>query len=152
MTRTQSLSPLETDLLNRYQRDLPLQPRPYAAMAEALGISEDEVLAMLADLQHRGILGRIGATLRPNSAGASTLAALAVPPDRLDAVAGHVSACPGVNHNYAREHEFNLWFVLTAADQTELDRALADIQATTGLPPIKLPLEAEYHIDLGFPL
>ena len=141
MTLTQQ----ETDLLNCYQRNFPLQPRPYAAMAEAMDMSEAAVLDMLAGLRDRGILGRVGATLRPNSAGASTLAALAVPPARLEAVAA-------VNHNYAREHEFNLWFVLTAADDAALDQALAEIEAATDLCPIKLPLEAEYHIDLGFPL
>ena len=150
--QTHSLSRQETDLLNRYQRDFPLQPRPYAAMAEALAMSEDDLLAMLTDLQDRGILGRVGATIRPNSAGASTLAALAVPPAQLDKVADLVSGMAAVNHNYAREHTFNLWFVLTAADDGALDRALADIEAATGLAPIKLPLEAEYHIDLGFPL
>jgi siroheme decarboxylase len=148
MTLTQQ----ETDLLNCYQRNFPLQPRPYAAMAEAMDMSEAAVLDMLAGLRDRGILGRVGATLRPNSAGASTLAALAVPPARLEAVAGQVSAMAAVNHNYAREHEFNLWFVLTAADDAALDQALAEIEAATDLCPIKLPLEAEYHIDLGFPL
>ncbi|NQV58859.1 MAG: Lrp/AsnC family transcriptional regulator [Alphaproteobacteria bacterium] len=152
MARPQSLSRQETDLLNRYQRDFPLQPRPYAAMAEAMAMAEDDVLTMLADLQGRGVLGRVGATVQPNSAGASTLAALAVPPARLEAVADQVSAFDEVNHNYAREHEYNLWFVLTAADDAALDRALAKIEASTGLSPIKLPLEAEYHIDLGFPL
>lgn len=152
MVPAQSLSRQETDLLNRYQRDFPLEPRPFAAMAKAMAMNEDDMLAMLADLQDRGVLGRVGATVRPNRAGASTLAALAVPPARLDSVAGQVSAMAAVNHNYAREHEYNLWFVLTAADNAELDRVLTEIRVATGLLPIKLPLEAEYHIDLGFPL
>ena len=152
MAASEILTQRETDLLNSFQRDFPLVPRPYAAIAESMGLGEDELLAMLKDLQARGILGRVGATVRPNSAGASTLAALAVPAEELDAVAGIVSAMPAVNHNYAREHAFNLWFVLTAADRTGIDQALAEIQAATGLSPIDLPLEAEYHIDLGFPL
>ncbi len=152
MAPSQTLSRQERELLNRYQRDFPLQPRPYAAIAEALGMREDDVLTLLAGLRDRGVLGRVGAAVRPNSAGASTLAALAVPATQLHAVAGQVSAMAAVNHNYAREHEYNLWFVLTAANDAELDRTLADIKAATGLSPIKLPLEAEYHIDLGFPL
>ncbi|MDP6692669.1 MAG: Lrp/AsnC family transcriptional regulator [Alphaproteobacteria bacterium] len=152
MASVQALTERERELLNRYQRDFPLEPRPYAAMAEGLDMSEDDLLDMLRDLAERGILGRVGATVRPNSAGASTLAALAVPPARLDAVAAQVSALSAVNHNYAREHDFNLWFVVTAGDDAGIDRALAEIEAATGLSPIKLPLEAEYHIDLGFTL
>ncbi|MBT3370949.1 MAG: Lrp/AsnC family transcriptional regulator [Rhodospirillaceae bacterium] len=152
MPAVQAITEQERALLNSYQRDFPLQARPYAAMADALGMDEDALLAMLRGLQERGILGRVGVTVRPNSAGASTLAALAVPPARLDAVADQVSALKSVNHNYAREHDFNLWFVLTAADDAGLDQALAEIASTTGLTPIKLPLDAEYHIDLGFTL
>jgi DNA-binding Lrp family transcriptional regulator len=152
MPPVQTITEQERRLLNSYQRDFPLEPRPYAAMAAAMAMDEDALLAMLRDLKDRGILGRVGVTVRPNSAGASTLAALAVPPARLDAVAGQVSALTAVNHNYAREHDFNLWFVLTAADDVGLDQALAEIESATGLTPIKLPLDAEYHIDLGFTL
>ena len=147
-----TLSVQERDLINRYQRNFPLQPRPYAEMGEAIGLREDQVLQMLADLSDRGILGRVGATVRPNSAGTSTRAALAVPAEHLDAVAEQISAMAAVNHNYAREHEYNLWFVLSAADEVGIDLALQEIASETGLNPLKLPLEAEYHIDLGFPV
>jgi DNA-binding Lrp family transcriptional regulator len=63
-----------------------------------------------------------------------------------------VSARPEVNHNYQREHRYNLWFVATAADQALLDRALREIERETGCAVIALPLEQEYHIDLGFDL
>ena len=63
-----------------------------------------------------GRISRIGAVLRPGCFGASTLVAMAVPAARLAEVAGLVNAFPGVNHNYQREHAYNLWFVLTAGD------------------------------------
>jgi len=88
----------------------------------------------------------------PRRVGASTLAALAAPADRLGEIAGLVSAHAEVNHNYQREHRYNLWFVATAADQALLDRALREIERETGCAVIALPLEQEYHIDLGFDL
>ena len=75
-----------------------------------------------------------------------------VPAERLEAVAAVVSAFPGVNHNYEREHLLNLWFVATAADDAALDAMLARITRLTGIAVLKLPLLEEYHIDLGFPL
>ena len=42
---------------------------------------------------------------------------MAVPPARLEAVAARVSAEPAVNHNYEREHDLNLWFVVAAPDR-----------------------------------
>jgi hypothetical protein len=84
--------------------------------------------------------------------GASTLAAMAVPPGRLAAVAAMVNTFAEVNHNYEREHRFNLWFVITAPDQASLERVLDEIRRRAGLPVLNLPMLAEYHIDLGFQL
>lgn len=149
---TEGLSALDLALLDRWQRDFPLVPRPFATLAEALDLDEDLVIARTRDLKARGLVSRVGAVVRPNTAGASTLAALAVPPARLEAVARRVNAEPGVNHNYEREHEINLWFVATALDRAALNATLARIAADTGLEVLDLPLERAYHIDLGFPL
>lgn len=143
---------LEFRLLNEFQRNFPLSDRPFAEVAQRLCSDEATVLATVQRLQQEGAISRIGAVFAPRSIGASTLAALAVPPARLDEVAAQVSAHAGVNHNYEREHRYNLWFVATAADEAALAVLLDDIQDQTGLPPITLPLVEEFHIDLGFDL
>lgn len=145
-----SAGDLARRIVDGYQQDFPLEPRPFAAMAEALGVAEAEVIAALEGLAGQGALSRIGAIVPPNRVGASTLAAMAVPPDRLEAVADLVSRHEAVNHNYEREHAFNLWFVVTAPDRTAVEAALREINAATGLAVLDLPLEEAYHIDLGF--
>lgn len=143
---------LEFRLLNEFQRDFPLVSAPFAEIASRLGSDEATVLDRLRCLQQEGAISRVGAVFAPRAVGASTLAALAVPRERLDEVAALVSDCPGVNHNYEREHAYNLWFVATAADEEALAALLTDIRERTGLPPITLPLLEEFHIDLGFDL
>jgi DNA-binding Lrp family transcriptional regulator len=147
-----SVSPLDLRLLDRWQRDFPLTPRPFAEIAAASGLGEEALIARLAALQRRGAISRVGAVVRPNTVGASTLAAMAVPPTDLDEVAARVSAEPAVNHNYEREHRLNLWFVVTAPDRTGVEEVLARIEADTGIVVLDLPLERAYHIDLGFRL
>ncbi len=147
----QPLTPIEAELIARWQRGLPLVERPYAAMSGGTA-SEAEVIEALRALSRKGVLSRVGATLRPNTVGASLLAAMRVPAARLEDVAALVNAEPGVNHNYEREHDFNLWFVVTGRDRAALDAALARIRIATGLGVLELPLEKGYHIDLGFPL
>ncbi|WP_134725513.1 Lrp/AsnC family transcriptional regulator [Paracoccus luteus] len=149
-----ALSPAcpDTRLLDGFQRDLPLVPRPFAAMGAALDLTESEVIARLAAAQADGRITRVGATCRPNTAGASTLAALAIPEARIDEVAAIVGAEPGVNHSYLREDDWNLWFVATAPDPAALDASLARIGADTGLRVLSLPLLRPFNIDLGFPL
>ena len=146
------LSELDRQLLDRFQHDFPLEPRPFAAIARQLGVDEARVLERLAFLKRFGALSRVGAVLRPNRIGASTLAAFAVPPERLEAVAAQVSARAEVNHNYEREHAYNLWFVVTAADRAGVERVLDELALETGLEPLDLPMLEDYFNDLGFSL
>ena len=143
---------LERRLLDRYQRGFPLVPRPYAEVAAHLGEREGEVIAALEKLDREGAITRLGAVIRPGAVGAGTLAAMAVPEERLDAVADLVNGYDEVNHNYERENRLNLWFVVTAADRAHLEEVLADIERRSGLDVLDLPMEKEYHLDLGFAL
>ena len=142
----------ELSLLNQFQRDFPLVARPFAAMAERLGCAEARVLDTLRALEGRGAVSRVGGVVAPRRIGASTLAALSVPSGRLAEVAERVSAFSEVNHNYEREHAFNLWFVLAAGDSDRLAATLSRIRRETDCPVISLPLQEEFHIDLGFDL
>ena len=143
---------IDRAMLNDYQRDFPVTQRPFAHLARRLEIGEDEVLIRLKRLSKAGYIARIGAAVRPNTVGAAPLAALAVDPDRLEEVAATVSAMPGVNHNYARDHRLNLWFVVTEPDREKVAETLAAVARATGLTPLSFPLTTGYHIDLGFPL
>ncbi len=146
------LDPLDHRLLDEFQRDFPLVPQPFAQVAQSLALTEAEVIARLARLQANGTVARVGGTVRPNTAGASTLAALAVPDDQIETVAALVGAEPGVNHSYLREDAWNLWFVATAPDAVALDACLHRISARSGLQVLTLPLLRAFNIDLGFRL
>jgi DNA-binding Lrp family transcriptional regulator len=139
-------------LVNAWQRGFPLVPRPFAAIARASGLDESETIARFAQLKARGLIDRIAPVFRPHTVGASMLAAMAVPPARLPAVARQVSAHAGVNHNYERENRINLWFVATAPTDAALRWTLSCIEHETGLAVLRLPLAEEFHIDLGFDL
>ncbi len=147
-----SLESLDARLLNEFQRGFPLVHEPYAAIARRLAVDEAWVRATLARAVEGGRVSRVGAVFRPGAIGVSTLAALAVPERDLTRVAACVSARPEVNHNYEREHRFNLWFVAAAADRPALDTVLDAIARDVGQVPIALPLVADYWIDLGFDL
>jgi hypothetical protein len=84
--------------------------------------------------------------------GAVTLAALAVPQARFDAVAALVNAHPEVAHNYQRDHALNMWFVVAAEQPERIAAVLAEIERETGLPVRNFPKEAEYYIGLRLAL
>ena len=144
------LTELDRRLLNDFQQDFPLSPTPYADIARDLGVTEAEVLARLEALKNAGAVSRVGAVVRPNTVGVSTLAAMAVPPEQLESVAALVNGYTEVNHNYEREHRLNLWFVATAPDTERLQSTLDEIATRTGYEVLSFPLVEDYHIDLGF--
>jgi DNA-binding Lrp family transcriptional regulator len=146
------LDKIDQRLLNEFQDGFPLTPRPYAKIASGLGVSEREVIGRLDALYKAGTISRIGAVVKPHSLGWSTLAAIAVPEDRLETVAELVSGLAEVNHNYQREHRLNLWFVVAGRDKAHVARVLHDIEDRTDLAVIDLPMEESYRLALGFDL
>lgn len=143
---------LEKRLLNDFQKDFPLHPRPFAIVAERLGVDEDTVLDLLRELQARGVISRIGAVVEPHRAGYSTLAAMRVPAEMLEPVGVFVASHPEVNHCYEREHGLNLWFVVAAPSRRRVAQVISDIEYRTGLAVLDLPLVEAFRLDLGFPL
>lgn len=146
------LSTLQKQLLDNYQHSFPLSPTPYRDIAVALGVTENDVLTALKEMTETDIVSRIGSIIPPNQIGVSTLAAMSVPKERLHEIAEIISAYPEVNHNYEREHRYNLWFVIIAANNTRLQKIIADIENKTELNIMALPLLENFFIDLGFRL
>ncbi len=144
------LSELEKRLVDGFQHDFPLHPRPFAIIAERLGTDERTVIEALEGLREAGVLGRIGAVVEPHRAGYSTLAAMQVPAPLLPQIANFVSGYPEVTHNYEREHRLNLWFVIAGPSRARVAAVVADIEYRTGLAVLDLPLEEAFHLDLGF--
>jgi siroheme decarboxylase len=139
-------------LLNDWQRDFPLVAAPFAAIAGHCASDESAVIAHYQTLLRNGAISRIGGVWGTGAGGAALLCAFAVPAQRLDAVAAVVSAHPGVNHNYEREHRFNLWFVITGRDAGAVARSVDELEAQSGCRALRLRMQRAYRIDLGFDL
>ena len=142
--------PIDRQLLDNWQRGFPIVSRPFAQLAEALHIDENDVLERLTRMRKSGRITRVGATCAPNTVSASTLAAVAAPSERIDSVAEIIGSEPGVNHSYEREDHWNLWFVVTGPDRDYVNAALKRIEDRTGLQVMDLRLVRPFNIDLGF--
>jgi DNA-binding Lrp family transcriptional regulator len=147
MRPTVDLDPLDRRILNALQDGLRLVPEPFAVVAAGLGIDADELIARLGRLKDAGAITRFGPFFDAEAlGGAFCLCAMAVLPERFEAVAAQVNAHPEVAHNYARDHAFNMWFVL-ATETPEAIAATADaIAAETGLEVLRLPKLQEFFI------
>ena len=137
---------LDRAIVNHLQGGFPLGERPFAEAAAALGMTESGLLDRLRDLLERGVLTRFGPLYDAEKLGGRfSLCAMSVPARDFERVAALVNAHPEVAHNYEREHRFNLWFVVAAAEVMPL---LEAIERETGYPVMDLPREAEYFIGM----
>lgn len=140
-------------IVNALQGGFPVCDRPFRAAAEKIGLAEDELIARIETMCADGRLSRFGPLFDAEKlGGAATLAALAVPGDRFDAVAATVNAHPEVAHNYARDHALNMWFVVSAERPERIAEVIAAIELGTGLEVIVLPKEREYFVGLRLEL
>ncbi len=94
------LSAVDRKIIAKMQGDFPVCERPYAEVAEQLGIAEDELLQRLEGLLADKVLTRFGPMFQvERMGGAFVLAALAVPEARYEEVTALVNALPQVAHN-----------------------------------------------------
>lgn len=146
------LTESDIGLLNRLQSGFPVCHDPFVQLAKELNCGSNEIIDRLKQLQTSAVIRRFGAVLNHKKAGASTLAALKVPLEKIDEVAELVNSFKEVNHNYLRDHRYNLWFVVTAKTQERVDEVLAELKQTSACDLLNLPMVKSHHINLAFDL
>jgi len=140
----------DSAIVNCLQGGFPLVERPFALVAAELGLAEEDLIARVRELLEARVLTRFGPMYQvERMGGAFSLAAMRVPPADFDRVAEIVNALPEVAHNYEREHEYNMWFVLATEQPEGIARAIARIERETGLPVLNFPKLREYFVEFA---
>jgi radical SAM protein with 4Fe4S-binding SPASM domain len=146
------LDELDRRLLEIVQEEFPLTARPFLALGEALGTSEEEAMERAKRLQDWGIIRRIGPILDMRRLGCSgVLVALPVSDDRTEEVAEVVNSYQEISHNYLRpnETEFNMWFTISASEE-RIEEILSEMKEKTGLHQLVLPTKRIFKIGVRF--
>ncbi|MCW8884101.1 MAG: Lrp/AsnC family transcriptional regulator [Motiliproteus sp.] len=146
-----TLDTIDRQLINDYQSGFPLDPNPYQLVGDKLGISEEEVIQRISRLLDDGYLTRFGPLFNIEEfGGLFTLTAMEVPMDRFEEVNEIVNGFSEVAHNYEREHQLNMWYVLACESQQETDEVLERLHQATGIKPYPFPKLQEFYIGLRF--
>ncbi|MEZ5837909.1 MAG: AsnC family transcriptional regulator [Geminicoccaceae bacterium] len=141
----------ETDrcIINRLQGGFPLVESPFLEVAAEFGMAEANLIRRIAALRASGVLSRFGPMYDAKAlGGAFTLCAMSVPCERFDEVTELVNARDEVAHNYERDHELNMWFVLATETPEQIPQTIEAIEADTGLQVLDLPKLDEYFLEL----
>ena len=138
---------MKNEILSRIQKKFPLVAKPFKAIADELGMSEEEVLEILQKEKADKIIRQTSAIFDTKRLGyKSSLVAFRVAEDKIDAAVKIINSHPGISHNYERNHDFNIWFTLGVPPTSELglDKTVEIIAKLTGaddyimLPTLKL--------------
>lgn len=140
---------IDRAIINALQEGFPVCDLPYLQVAKQLHITESNLLQRLQKLLDNGILSRFGPLFHAEQmGGALSLAAVKAPEEQFDSIAEKISALPEVAHNYARNHELNMWFVLATETLEQQQSAIQTIESQTGLTVVNMPKIKEYFVGL----
>ncbi|WP_207802632.1 Lrp/AsnC family transcriptional regulator [Motiliproteus coralliicola] len=146
-----SLDAIDRQLINDYQSGFPLCADPYAEIGARLGIEAEEVLSRIETLLDSGFLSRFGPLFDIEAMGGEfTLTAMEVPLERYDEVTEIVNSFDEVAHNYEREHQLNMWFVLACESREHTEEVLEQLHKASGIKPYPFPKLQEFFIGLRF--
>jgi len=150
-SETVVLDALDKRIVNRLQEGFPISESPYAEVAAELDTDAAMLMARIDALLDAGVLTRFGPLYHAEQLGGGlTLAALSVMPEDFERVAAQVNAFPEVAHNYARDHELNMWFVLATETPERIQKTLLAIEQATGYHVYNMPKKEEFFVGLKF--
>ncbi len=134
-----TLDATDRALIGATQEGLPLRPRPYAAVAERVGIPEAEVRRRLGRMLESGVIRRIGAVPNHYRLGyrANGMSVWDVAEEEIDRLGAEVGALPFVSHCYRRPRHppdwpYNLFAMVHGRDRAEVEAKVAEIAALLG--------------------
>ncbi len=152
MTTSTTMDLVDRKILNVIQTRFPLVEMPYRAIGDEVGLSEAEVLERVGALKEKNVVRQISAIFDTRRLGyKTTLVAMRLPPDELDAAAQVINEHPGVSHNYARDGYFNLWFTLAVPPYEDLATSVKAMANRTGAESYRLmPTIKFFKIGVNF--
>lgn len=144
-----TLDDTDRALLDHLQGGIDVCEQPFADIAARLGLDEESVVRRLQTMLDTGVLSRFGPMYDAERLGGRfSLCAMAVPEQRFDEVTGIVNGYAETAHNYARDHDLNMWFVLATEQPGRIAEVIAEIERATALRVLDLPKEEEFFIGL----
>lgn len=133
------LSELEKKIIFSIQNDIPIVERPYRVLADRLHIDEETFLKTLQGLCDRGIVRRLGATLRHQKSGyeANAMTAWQVDENRVEEVGQAMARYREISHCYRRDPApgwpYNLYTMIHARSEEACRTIAAAISRATGV-------------------
>ena len=138
-------------IINQLQGGFPICENPWDELEKTLDIPADEIISRIDRMQAEGLLSRFGPMYHAEKMGGGlTLAAMKVDKQRYDEITEIVNSFSEVAHNYARDHELNMWFVIATETPEQIKSVIDKIEKKTGISVYNMPKQEEFFLGLKF--
>jgi len=133
------LSPIDREVINELQQDLPLISRPFAEMSARLRTDEGKFPIQCQSLLSRGIIRRFGASVNHREVGfsANAMTCWAVPAEKMELMADKLAPLRQVSHCYERktnpEWHYNLFAMIHGHTREQCQEIAERVSIETGL-------------------
>lgn len=143
------LSDLDKIIINELQGGFPVAENPWEIISQQLNIDIDSLIKHIEKLQQQGYISRFGPLYDAHKMGGGlTLAALRAESDDYELISTIVNSFDEVAHNYEREHELNMWFVIATEYPQQIEQVIKKIEQQTGCKVFNMPKQEEYFLGL----
>ncbi len=144
-----SLDSLSIKIINKLQGGFPISSTPFADAANWFDIDENTLMQKINELLTSGYLTRFGPLFDADKlGGAFTLAALKAPEEDFERISDIVNSFDEVAHNYQRDNELNMWFVIASDKSENIAITINAIQEASGVEVYNFPKSKEFYIGL----
>ncbi|WP_425045677.1 AsnC family transcriptional regulator [Primorskyibacter sp. S87] len=134
-----TLDATDRSIITALQGGLPLVPAPFAAVAEEVGLSEDQVMERIAAMKGSGVIRRIAAAPNHYKLGMTSngMTVWDVEDSRIAELGAQIGALPFVTHCYERpralpDWPYNLFAMVHGSDRNEVEAKRAQIADLLG--------------------
>jgi len=143
------LTDTDKTIINHLQGGFPIDENPWQILSDRLHIDSATLIERIKLMQEAGLISRFGPLYHAEKMGGGlTLAAMKVDADQYEDITEIVNSFDEVAHNYERDHELNMWFVVATETEQQVEQVIEKIQQQTGIRVYNMPKQQEFFIGL----
>ena len=142
---------IDRKILKIIQDGFPICDDPYDEIGKKIGMNGDEVFKRIENLYSDGYIIKISPKFIRKKGGFNALIGIRVKSENIENVANFLNNFNEISHNDLREHEYNIWFTLSAKSEEEFNEILNTIRKNDKIEDmVVLPTKRVFKVNLEF--
>ncbi len=142
---------IDRKILKIIQDGFPVCDDPYDEIGKKIGMQGDEVFKRIENLYSDGYIIKISPKFIRKKDVFNALIGIRVKSENVENVVNFLNNFDEISHNDLREHQYNIWFTLSAKNEEEFKEILNTIRKNDKIEDmVILPTKKVFKVNLEF--